>query len=186
MQRNSRLFSGYMINPVKDFTAFAGFTCLSPEDTDRDLDNFIRQDAMRHYEDRIAVTYGLTRKDHPEIPLGFATLQNDAIIIDRENTLPEVAEYPYTAFPAVKIGRLGIGLDMQRVGLGTILLQLVKRLMCTANRTGCRYITIDARRDKKNKVDTISFYEKNGFTLLPCREKTSRYIPMYFDLKRTE
>lgn len=171
---------------MEEFTAFAGFTCLSPSDTDRDLDNFIRHDARRHDADRIAVTYVLTRKDHPEEPLGFATLQNDAIVIDRENPLPEVMEYPYPAFPAVKIGRLGISLDMQGFGLGSILLQLLKRLMCEANRTGCRFITVDARRDKKNKVDTTTFYEKNGFAFLPCRERTSRYIPMYFDLKRAE
>jgi GNAT superfamily N-acetyltransferase len=184
VQRNSQLFSGYQINPVEDFTVFTGCTCLSPDDADRDLDNLIRHDAQRHYEDRIAVTYALTREDHPETPLGFATLQNDAIVIDRENPLPEVAEYLYSAFPAVKIGRLGISLDMQGAGLGAILLRLIKQLMSTANRTGCRYITVDARRDKKNKVDATAFYEKNGFTLLPCREKTSRYIPMYFDLKR--
>lgn len=186
MQRNSQLFSGYQINPVEDFAIFAGFTCLSSNDTDRDLDNFIRQDAQRHYADKIAVTYALTREDHPEAALGFATLQNDAVVIDRDSPLPEVAEYHYPAFPAVKIGRLGVSLDMQKVGLGTIFLQLVKRLMCVANRTGCRFITVDARRDKKNGIDTTSFYEKNGFALLPCREKTSRYIPMYFDLKLME
>ncbi|MDL2207854.1 GNAT family N-acetyltransferase [Desulfovibrio sp. OttesenSCG-928-F20] len=183
MQRNNQLFSGYRINPVEDFTVFAGFTCLAPNDADRDLDNFIHHDAQQHYADRIAVTYALTRDDHPVTPFGFATLQNDAIVIDRESPLPEVAEYHYPAFPAVKIGRLGISLDMQGAGLGTVLLQLIKRLMCTANRTGCRFITVDARRDKTNKIDTIPFYEKNGFTLLPCRKKTSRYIPMYFDLE---
>jgi hypothetical protein len=186
VQRNSLKTGNFKINPVTDFSIFAGFTCLSPDDTDRDLDNFIRQDARRHYEDGIAVTYALTREDHPKEPLGFATLQNDAIVIDRENLLPEVAEYPYASFPAVKIGRFGIQLEYQRnktLHLGSLFLFMFKNLLLHENRTGCRFITVDARRDKKNKVDTTAFYEKNGFTLLPCRAKTSRYIPMYFDLK---
>lgn len=170
MRRNSQLFSGYLISPVENFAVFAGFTCLSPHDTDRDLDNFIRQDAHQHYADRIAVTYALTREDHPEVPLGFATLQNDAIVIG-DSALPEVAEYPYAAFPAVKIGRLGISLDMQGVGLGTIFLQLLKRLMCTANRTGCRFIAVDARRDRQNKVNTIPFYEKMASHFYPAAQR---------------
>jgi len=60
---------------------------------------------------------------------------------------------------------------------------MLKKLMCDGNRTGCRFITVDAWRNKKNGVDATPFYEKNGFTLLPCRSKTSHYVPMYFDLK---
>jgi hypothetical protein len=184
MQRNSLRLSQYSISPVEDFTVFTGFTCLSPDDSDRDLDNFIHQDAQRHYDDKIAVTYILKFELFPDVTLGFATLQNDAIVIDKENPLPGVATYAYSAFPAVKIGRLGIHFELQGLELGTQFLDMIKILMCTANRTGCRYITVDARRDKKNNIDTTKFYSKNGFSTLPCRLKTSHYIPMYFDLKQ--
>ncbi len=180
MQRNSHTYAQYKINPVEDFSIFAGFTCLASHDTDRDLDDFLREDAQRHYADRIAVTYALSRNDAPDFPLGFATLQNDAIVVDEP--LPMLHGYAYSAFPAVKIGRLGVSLEFQGSGMGTVFLLLIKELMLTANRTGCRFVTVDARRDKKNKVDTTAFYEKNGFSLLPCRQKTSKYIPMYFDL----
>lgn len=130
------------------------------------------------------MTYVLTAIGAPQIPLGFATLANDAIVIDRENILPEVADYPYVAFPAVKIGRFGIVLPLQKHGLGGIFLTMLKKLMCESNRTGCRFITVDAWRNKKAGVDVTPFYARHGFSLLPCRAKTSRYIPMYFDLKR--
>ena len=183
MQRNSRIDAGYRIDPVTDFSIFTGFTCLHPQDADRDLDEFLQEEAERHYQDRIAVTYAMTRVDIPDIPLGFATLQNGAIVIDDKESLPMVQGYRYSAFPAVKIGRFGISFDFQGGGLGTLFLRLIKDLMLLENRAGCRFITVDARRDKKNKVDATGFYEVNGFSLLLCRAKTSRYIPMYFDLK---
>jgi GNAT superfamily N-acetyltransferase len=182
VRRNVETYSGFRFDPVEDFSIFAGFSCLDPSDADRDLDRFLQDDAQRHYLDRIAVTYVLTKEDSPGEALGFFTLQNDAVIIDRANPLPEVATYPYSAFPAVKIGRFGISLDMQKHGLGTVCLGMIKSFLRTANRTGCRFITVDARRDKKNKVDTRPFYAKNGFAELVCRPKTSLYIPMYFDL----
>jgi hypothetical protein len=183
VQRNSQSYAAYRLNPVEEFSIFTGFTCLQPEDTDRDLDEFLLEDAERHYKDRIAVTYILTREDFPKVPLGFATLQNDAIVIDNEDSLPLVQNtYRYAAFPGVKIGRFGISMDLQGKGLGSVFIFMIKKLMLDANRTGCRFITVDARRDKKNKVDTSAFYTKNSFSLLPCRPKTSHTIPMYFDL----
>lgn len=183
VQRNVIEYENYLINPVEDFSIFAGFSCLQPNDTDHDLDDFLHKDAERHFKDRIAVTYVLKRKDLPLIPLGFATLQNDAITLDGDGTeLPEVRDYHYKAFPAVKIGRLGISIDMQCGGLGSVFLLMLKNLMLDENRTGCRYLTVDARRDKKNKVNTMHFYQKNGFSVLLCRKKTSSSIPMSFDL----
>ena len=184
MTRNKVEVAPFSISPVEDFTVFSGFSCLSPKDTDRDLDDFILNDAESHCRDKIAVTYGLFMEEFPS-PLGFATLQNDAIVIEQEGFPPnEVAGYPYKSFPAVKIGRLGIAFQHQRKSLGTLFLVLLKELMCSENRTGCRFITVDARRDKRNKVDATAFYERNGFALLPYRAKTSRSVPMYFDLMR--
>jgi hypothetical protein len=183
VQRNSQSHAEYRLNPVEDFSIFTGFTCLQPQDTDRDLDAFLQEDAEQHYRDRIAVTYVLTRNDFPKVPLGFATLQNDAIVVNNDDSLPMVQDgYRYASFPGVKIGRFGISMDLQGNGLGSVFLLMIKKLMLDANRTGCRFITVDARRDKKNKVDTSAFYVKNNFPLLPCRPKTSHTIPMYFDL----
>jgi GNAT superfamily N-acetyltransferase len=183
VRRNSLTVGSYTIAPVEDFNIFAGFLCSPPDAEDRDLEDFLANDAYQHFVDRIAVTYVLTfTGGAPQFPLGFATLANDAIVIGRDNPLPEVIGYPYNAFPAVKIGRFGIALPLQKHGLGGLFLAMLKKLMCEENRTGCRFITVDAWRDRKARVDVTPFYKKHGFALLPCREKTSHYVPMYFDL----
>lgn len=189
MQRNSLSLGQFRITPVTDFSIFTGFSCLSPDDADRDLDDFIQNDAERHFIDRIAVTYTLEDVQYPKVPLAFATLQNDAVVITPDALL-EVSKYSYSAYPAVKIGRFGVHIDYQsrhqkaggQLHLGSLFLYGLKKLLLQANRTGCRFITVDARRDKANGVDVTPFYMKNGFTPLACRTKTSKYIPMYFDL----
>jgi hypothetical protein len=60
-------------------------------------------------------------------------------------------------------------MDLQGNDLGSVFMLMIKKLMLDANRAGCHFITVDARRDKKNKVDTSAFYTKNNFSLLPCR-----------------
>lgn len=186
MPRNNLEFGEFRISPVEDFSIFAGFSCLADTDSDRDLEDFIRHDAARHARDKIAVTYQLltlVEKVPDNEPLGFATLQNDAIVVESDSDLPGVChEYPYRSYPSVKIGRLGIRKDIQNNRLGSLFLHMLKTLLMTNNRTGCRFITVDARRDKKNKVDVRPFYAKSGFGILPCRPRTSTYIPMYFDL----
>ncbi len=115
MQRNSWQYNGFKISPVENFSIFAGFSCLRPEDTDRDLDEFIQRGAASHFADRIAVTYVFEDARFPDVPLAFATLQNDAVVVTGEDDLPEVrASYHYSAYPAVKIGRLGVCNSMQK------------------------------------------------------------------------
>lgn len=171
-----------MLTPVEDFTVFAGFSCLA-EGVDQDLNDFIHNDAERHYLDRIAITYQLIHDEYPNIVIGFVTLQNDAIEISGEDAVSAaVVDYPYRSYPAVKIGRLGINVKLQRQRFGSVIIYLVKKLMTTANRTGCRFITADAWRDRKSGIDVSKFYLNNGFSVLPCRQKTSKTIPVFFDL----
>ena len=85
------------MRPVEDFRIFNGFSCCAPGDH-KDIDDFIHHgDAKRHFKDKVAVTYGLF-EDAPgaeDYPLGFATLQNDAIEIEEK-------KYAYPNMPAVK------------------------------------------------------------------------------------
>ncbi len=48
------------------------------------------------------------------------------------------------------------------------------------NRTGCRFITIDAYNNER----TLRFYEKNDFTFFSDKDKNKKTRSMYFDLKR--
>jgi len=119
----------------------------------------------------MAVTYGLFLIDYPGHPLAFATLQNDALKIN-------LANYPYKSSPAVKIGRLGVSVEWQGGGIGTELLTMIKDFMLTDNRTGCKYITVDAY----NKPSVLRFYQKNGFSFLKTPNPQRKQEPLYFDL----
>jgi GNAT superfamily N-acetyltransferase len=170
--------------PVKNFAIFTGFTCLHENEKNKDLNDFIQHDAERHFLDKIAVTYALESIHIPDIELAFATLQNDSIVILNDDELPEVTKiYPYKAYPAVKIGRFGVNLEYQHKNIGSTFIKMIKNLMLKENRTGCRYITVDARRKTRDKIDATGFYIKNGFKKLACRKKTQNYVPMFFDLK---
>jgi ribosomal protein S18 acetylase RimI-like enzyme len=103
--------------------------------------------------------------------LAFFTLQNDALKIESPG-------YPYKTPPAVKIGRFGVSTEFQSQSIGTDIITMIKDFMCLDNRTGCRYITVDAY----NKPRVLRFYQKNGFTFLKTPNPQRKQEPMYFDL----
>jgi ribosomal protein S18 acetylase RimI-like enzyme len=86
----------------------------------------------------------------------------------------------YPSYPAVKIGRLGVLKKYQCQDIGTSLVNMTKDMFLTNNRTGCRFLTVDAT----NKEPVIKFYKKNGFDFLweEDRDKATRI--MFFDLMR--
>lgn len=165
--------------PVSDFSIFTGFSC-----GDDDLNDYIQNDAKAHAEQLLAVTYALYLKHEGRIipkPTAFACLLNDSLKVNkevREETFPE--EKRYSFYPALKIGRLGVYEEFRRMGLGSCLLDVVKELFLTDNRTGCRYITVDAY----NKPATLAFYLKNEFEFLTDKDVNRNTRHMYFDLYR--
>lgn len=81
-------------------------------------------------------------------------------------------------YPAVKIGRLAISQDYERNRIGRKILTMIKYLFSTNNRTGCRFITVDAYRA------ALSFNEKNGFDYLTEKDSNEDTRLMYFDLQK--
>lgn len=86
----------------------------------------------------------------------------------------------YTTYPAVKLGRLGINKKFQGQGHGTDIVNFLKEFFIDNNKTGCRFITVDAYNNEK----TLKFYQNNGFQFL-CDEKKKedKTKLMFFDLK---
>ena len=162
-----------------------------------DLNEFFREDAFPHKEQLLAETYyfqpiDLTRSGRL-FPVAFISFLNDSIHIEREDRkkdkrsfwkhLKKSVPYPkrnYESFPAVKIGRLGVVSNYARLGIGTYLLTMTKDLFLQDNRTGCRYITVDAY----NQPKVIAFYRKNGFDFLLTKDENDQTRIMYFDLMR--
>jgi hypothetical protein len=62
------------------------------------------------------------------------------------------------------------------MGVGQYLLSLIKSSMIVDQKSGCRFITVDAYND------AIAFYQKNGFVMLNEFQKERRTQPMFFDL----
>ena len=77
-------------------------------------------------------------------------------------------------YPAAKIGRFAVDAEFQRKGYGTQILHLIIMSFLSKNKTGCQFLTVDAL----NNVDTIRFYEKNGFSFVTLSDynKTSRQM----------
>jgi hypothetical protein len=183
---------GLSIKKIQDFSIFEDFRCCPPPkpgEAESDIDDFIHNDAYRYYKDKIASTYGLFFQIDKR-PVAFATLQNDAISIGPGFTPPK--GYFYPQYPAVKIGRFGVRMNMllksgvnlhlQNNRFGSYFLRYIKHFMSQENnRTGCRYLTVNA--DKSDRI--IKFYTRNGFVPLqdqPSKEESQ--IVMYFDLER--
>jgi hypothetical protein len=60
--------------------------------------------------------------------------------------------------------------------LGSGLLDYIKSMFVINNKTGCRFITVDAY------LAAIPFYEKNGFRMMNQEDDDPHTRLMYFDL----
>ena len=77
-------------------------------------------------------------------------------------------------------GRLATNSDFQSQGIGTRILDLIKFWFTEENKTGCRFIIVDAANNEK----TLEFYKRNGFQFLDIRPEVAedRTRLMFFDL----
>ena len=189
---SSDKFTLARLDTKEQFACTASFDCGK-----QDLNEFFRDDALPHKQQLLAETYycqpTTLAKDGLFFPVAFISFSNDSIHIEKDERkdikrilwkyLSKNIPYPkrnYKAFPAVKIGRLGIMSAYARQGIGTYLLTMTKDLFITDNRTGCRFITVDAY----NKPKVIRFYQKNGFDFLWDMDSNEETRIMYFDLAR--
>lgn len=114
--------------------------------------------------------------------MALISLCNDAVrkekIISWLDFSGTKKEYPF--YPAVKVARLGVRKDLKGNDLGTHLMNMIKELFLTNNRTGCRLITVDSY----NRPDVIKFYIKNDFQFFSEKDRNREQRAMFYDLKR--
>lgn len=170
---------------------------LNPNDSikpfdcgDTDLNGFLLEDdnsvsnARHHTNELLAVTY-LIEDEDKERTIAYFSLLNDKI--EREITdnsawnrlsreIPNIKRRKTQ--PAVKIGRLAVSKEYQGQGWGPQIVDFLKHWFTNNNKTGCRYITVDALADK------AGFYEKHGFKVLVTPDEGDETILMYYDLKK--
>ncbi len=157
------------------------FTC-----GDDDLDEYFHLDSIQGSKELLSVTYAFLDEDSGEA-LAFFSVSNDSVkkedcgrsAFDRiRDIFPRSKRYK--SMPAVKIGRLGICGDRQRDGVGTKVIDFLKAWFTQGNKTGCRFIIVDAY----NKENVTAFYQKNGFEFMTLNDDGEAARIMYFDLKQ--
>jgi len=165
---------------------------------DIDLDDFFRNDAEKYERQLLGKSYCFRLKSDRSIVVCAFTLSNSSIDArklpnNRKRKLTENIphEKSLSSYPATLIGRLGVDKDFSGKGIGTELMDFIKKWMLDpVNKTACRYLTVDAY----NNEATLKFYEANGFKTLFSSDKQEKEhigLPqdkdlntriMYFDL----
>lgn len=182
MNRNVFRYKGFALEKLAHQEDISLFDC-----GDTDLNNYFHKDCVLYRLELMTQTYCFYREDStPSESLAIVDFCNDSLA---RNFIPNSARRKinhnkrgYRSFPALKITRLGVNKKSQGCGVGSILLDAIKLFFITDNRSGCRFLTLDAYRQAQG------FYEKNGFITAQLPEDDenieSPTIPMFFDLAR--
>lgn len=178
INRNEFVDGLWKLRKIEDISVCASFDC-----TNDDLNDYFRVDALKHEKELLTQTYCLQLTGFEELALALLDCCNDAVRLERYRSVANInpsKRYPF--LPAVKLTRFGVDKHFQRQNIGTHTLNMLKKFFITDNRTGCRFITVDAY----NKPGVLNFYKKNGFALFTDKDKNKQTRAMFFDLKRLE
>jgi GNAT superfamily N-acetyltransferase len=183
--RNKLELDGWTLEPIgvnDDKNILSFFDC-----GDCDLNEYFREQALKNKAALIGQPYFLYYSDIDTVPVALIDLCNDAVRKESSKRHPgyrDVAdiedEKQYPFLPAVKISRFGVAKEFQGDHIGSHVLNMIKKLFITENRTGCRFLTVDAY----NKPDVISFYEKNDFKFFYEGDAEKKQRSMFYDLMR--
>ena len=151
---------------------------------DDDLNDFLLNRSNSFRKALLAVTYVFENIESKEI-IGYFSLANDRVSLTDFENKTEFNRFRRNRFvngkrmksyPSVKICRLGINKDFHGKGIGSMLLNFIKSYFLEENKTGCRFITVDAYNN------AIPFYQNNDFQHLKKEESDTVTRLLYFDL----
>lgn len=154
-----------------------------------DLNDFFTNDALAYEKDLMGKTYCWLDNSNDRRIIAMITLANAGIQTTHLPNNPKRHLHKAIAYnkqgrtyPAVLIGRLGVDVRYQgaKFRIGAQILDFIKDWFISIdNKTGCRFILVDAM----NNPHTLAYYERNGFKPLFPRvidEKT------FYDIDGTE
>lgn len=140
------------------------FTC-----GDTDLDDFLYSDSLAYDRDMMGKTYCWVLNDDVTNIVGFVTLANAGIQTTHLQNNPKrhlnksiAYNKQGRTYPAVLIGRIAVAKEFQgkEFRIGSQIMDFVKDWFAADdNKTGCRYVLVDAM----NNEHTLKYYERNGF-----------------------
>ncbi len=179
MISESNFLKEYDIQKLEEDISIVDFDC-----GDADLNDFIKNEVNLYRNQFLAMPYVVTKKNKADEIFAYFTLANDKISVTDFPSNSQFNKFKKANFnrekylrsyPSVKIGRLAISKDLQGQGIGTYLLKFIKMFFVADNKTGCRFITLDAYRG------AVEFYKRNGFKFLQAEDDAPTQL-MYFDL----
>lgn len=181
MQMTEEMFQAmYSVHSLKDAECAENFDC-----GDEDLNEFITQEAGLYREALLAVSYVVEDKMCKDKVAAYFSLANDKISLAEFKSNSEfnrfrkrkfIHQKRLKSYPAVKLCRFGVNCSNRGTGIGSYLLDFIKTLFVTNNRTGCRFLTVDAYKE------AVPFYLKNGFVPLTAKDSDSYTELLYYDL----
>ena len=152
---------------------------------DADLNDFILNRAAMFQKYLLSVSYAYANPETGCI-LAYCSLANDKVAItdfkDKTefNRFRKKQGFPnekrLKSYPAVKLCRLGVDSSAKGQQIGTTVLDYIKSMFVIENKTGCRFLTVDAY------LDAVPFYVKNGFRFLNAEDNDPHTRLMYYDL----
>ena len=152
---------------------------------DTDLNDFILNESHHYRKALLAVSYVVENKQDNHRASAYFSLANDKVSLNDFESKTEfnrfrkhrfVNEKRLKSYPAAKICRLGVDLSVKGQSIGSFLLNFIKSYFIIENKTGCRFLTVDAY------AAAVPFYMKNGFVPLNDEDVDSATRLLYFDL----
>lgn len=141
-----------------------GFTCK-----DEDITEFFTQDYADYAYQLLGKSYCFVKPDTSEIVCAF-TVANSSVKVDSlpsnlrnklNRKIPNAKRRPQ--YPAVLVGQLAVSDLFSGHHVGDELLDFIKSCFIDPlNKTGCRYVIVDA----VNHPKVFEYYQRNGFKFL--------------------
>ena len=170
----------YTVRRLKVKEVVKSFDC-----GDADLNDFILNESLFYRKALLAVSYVVENKKNDNWVSAYFSLANDRISLTDFKDKTEfnrfrkhrfVNEKRLRSYPATKICRLGVDGSAKGVGMGSFLLAFIQSYFVVNNKTGCRFLTVDAY------ADAVPFYLRNGFVPLTPEDENSPTRLLFFDL----
>ena len=165
-------FSQVKALPLSRIYDLSNFDC-----GDKDINNFLKEDALIYQEKKLATTTIFTFDDNI---IGFFSIAADSIrlkLVEKENH--NIHNKPISEFPAIKISRIGrdVKYNNQKVG-ADILRWAIGHILRCSEMAAVRFVTVDAYPDKVKWYEQFSFKPNldNKYT------KKDHHVSMRYDL----
>jgi GNAT superfamily N-acetyltransferase len=169
----------FLIRRLSQDERISSFDC-----GDEDLNDFILNESALYRQALLAVSYVVEHRQTHQI-IGYFSLANDKISLSDFDNKTEfnrfrrkkfVNEKRIKSYPAAKICRLAIDKSMAGKGIGSFILYFISNYFVFDNKTGCRFLTVDAY------AKAIPFYTNNDFQFLNEADKDEHTRLLYLDL----